>query len=118
MQIQQVTPVETKNAMHDDPVWIMLDKSKKFDADVEMVITISMPAKSLYDVAKESFDDGGNKAVDYVIEKLDIKNIKAALREAIMRMYEPNKENEIEAPIIREPVSNEIIKSIEGLKVD
>ena len=37
----------------------MMDKAKKFETEVEMNLTISLPAKSLYDVADESFEDGG-----------------------------------------------------------
>jgi hypothetical protein len=55
-----------------DPVYIMMDKSKKIDTEVSMTLTISLPSQSLYDVVSESFEDGDNKALEYIIENIDI----------------------------------------------
>lgn len=87
--VQQTPPPTTllSNLDKTDPVFIMMSKSKKVDNDVEMIITIAMPPKSLYDVAEESFDDGGNKVVEYIIENIQIKDIQDALKIAIKNMY-------------------------------
>jgi len=70
-----------------DPVYIMMDKSKKVDTEVNMTLTISLPSQSLFDVVSESFEDGSNKALEYIIENIDIKDIKSALRAGIDSMY-------------------------------
>lgn len=84
----QESVIEKPKVNITDPVYIMMAKSKKVDNDIEMAITISMPPKSLYNVAKESFDEGGTKFVEYIIENIDVKDIKEALKIAITTMYE------------------------------
>jgi len=83
-----------------DPVWVMMDKAKKFDTDVPMALTISLPSKSLYNVAKESFEDGGNKVVEYIISNLDDAQLKASLKEALKEAYEDTDAEVVEEPII------------------
>lgn len=82
-----------------DPVWVMMDKAKKFDTEVPMSLTISLPSKSLYNVAKESFEDGGNKVVEYIISNLDDTQLKASLKQALREAYEDVMEV-IEEPIV------------------
>lgn len=71
-----------------DPVYILMSKSKKTDNDISMTITISLPPKQLYDLAKESFDEGDKKFVEYIIENVTVDDIKSALKDAISSMYE------------------------------
>jgi len=54
---------------------------------VEMTLKVALPTKSLYNVAKESFDDGGNKIIEYIISNLDDKSLKDALKEALKVAY-------------------------------
>jgi hypothetical protein len=87
------TPVNTNATLQivkssDDPVYIMMSKSKKSSMEIDMVLNISLPPKSLYDVAKESFENGDEKTLEYIIESLDISEIKRALKEGIKNMYE------------------------------
>ena len=79
---------EVKNIDTSDPIYIMMSKSKKVDNIIEMSMTVSMPAKSLYNVAEESFDEGGQKVVEYIIDNIDVNDIKDALKIAIAEMYE------------------------------
>jgi hypothetical protein len=80
-----------QNANQNDPVWVMMDKAKKFDTPIPMELTISLPTKSLYNVAKESFDEGGEKVIEYIISNIDDKKLKDSLRVALLLAYE-NKE--------------------------
>lgn len=86
--VEQVQHVQPNPDHSNDPVWVMMDKAKKFDTIVPMELTISLPSKSLYDVAKESFEDGGKKVIDFIIENLDDKKLKDSLREALAESYE------------------------------
>lgn len=88
---------EPVNPLVNDPVWLMMEKAKKFDTDVEMSITISLPTKALYEVAKESFEEGGSKVIEYIIENLDNKKLKDSLKSALEEAYG-------EAPLIPEVV--------------
>lgn len=88
--------IETKTTQHkaevvkvieSNPVHIMVDKAKKTDAEVQMVINMSLPGKSLYNVIDESFEDGGKEAIEYIIDNLDISDIKNSLKDGIRLMY-------------------------------
>ena len=82
----------SKKTYDGDPVYIMLDKTKKVDTEVNMTLTISLPSRHLFDVVRDSFEDGANKGLEYIIENIDISDIKTALREGIEEMYGPNED--------------------------
>lgn len=84
--VQQAAPNEPQHDVN-DPVWLMMDKAKKFDTEVEMNVTISLPTKSLYDVAKESFEEGGEKVIEYIISNLDNQKLKDSLKLALKEAY-------------------------------
>lgn len=92
---QQTQPQNISNQNIDttDPVYIMMTKAKKFDTEVPVNITISLPTKSLYNVAKESFDNGSKKVIEYIISNMDDKKLKDALKQALYESYEDNKED-------------------------
>lgn len=71
-----------------DPVYILMSKSKKSDSDINMAMTISLPPKSLYKLAKESFEEGDEKFIEYIVEEITVDQIKNALKLAIKQMYE------------------------------
>jgi hypothetical protein len=74
-----------------DPVYIMMDKAKKVDTEVDMTLIISLPTQSLFDVIKDSFEDGGSKGLEYIIESIDISKIKESLKKGIDELFN-NKE--------------------------
>lgn len=88
VNVQQQASMDVQQAKMNDPVWVMMDKARKFDTDVEMTLNIALPAKSLYNVAKESFDEGGQKVIEYIIDNLDDTKLKEALKEALQIAYD------------------------------
>jgi len=76
-----------------DPVFITLDKAKKVDTDIDMVVTISLPPKNLYKVMKESFEEGDKKVIEYIIDNMDVKYLKEKIGDAVLNMYESDVEN-------------------------
>jgi len=87
------TVIETPQAIKakinsSDPVWVMMEKAKKFHTPIQMELTISLPAKSLYNVAKESFEEGGEKVIDFIINNIDDLKLKESLRTALYSAYE------------------------------
>ena len=113
LKIQSATLVEP-SMDHNDPVYIMMNKAKKKDIEVSMTLTISLPSKALFDVAVESFDKGGDKVIEYILNNMDIKEIKESLKIALKNTYigEENIEDKtfyipetIAEPIIAEPKS-------------
>ena len=71
-----------------DPIYILISKSKKEDSDIMMELTVSLPPKSLYDIAKTSFEEGDRKFVEYIIENMAVDHLKEAIKNAITNMYE------------------------------
>jgi hypothetical protein len=71
-----------------DPVYIVLNTSKKFDSEINMGMIISLPPKNLYELAKDSFDEGDEKFIKYIVDEITVDEIKDALKLAIKEMYE------------------------------
>jgi hypothetical protein len=86
-----------------DPVWMMCEKAIKFDQEITMNLKVSLPKKSFYDVAKESFEDGGQKVIEYIIHNLDDKTIKESLKQALLEAYDPIWKTEKDIPYEVEP---------------
>jgi len=72
----------------------MMEKSKKVDTEVNMTLVIQLPSSKLFDVIRDSFEDGDSKALEYIIENIDISDIKEALKAGIKEMYGPNEDPE------------------------
>ena len=85
--VQQQASIEAQQAKMSDPVWVMMEKAKKFDTEVEMTLNIALPSKSLFDVADESFEEGGQKVIEYIIDNLDDSKLKDALKVALREAY-------------------------------
>jgi len=82
-------PAEVQSNINtSDPVYILISKSKKIDTEINMDITVSLPSQSLYNIAKESFEVGDQKFIEYIIENITVKEIKDALKDSITSMYE------------------------------
>ena len=92
---------EPAKVTSNDPVYIMLDKAKKVDTDVEIKLVITLPNKDLYSVIKESFHEGDKKTIEYIIENIDITKIKESLKIGITQLYEPGM---FEPPAVKDPV--------------
>ena len=90
-----------------DPVYIMMEKARKVDTEVEMTLNVALPTKSLFNVAVESFDEGGEKVIEYIIRNLDDQKLKDGLRDALMEAYgvEPKPEPEPEPEVVESKVT-------------
>lgn len=111
--------IEEKPKAIEDPVWLMMDKAKKKDTNVEMSVVISLPSKALYDVAKDSFDEGGEKTINYIIDKIKVDEIKEGIRKALYEAYgeQPEMGMQGEPETVEEPViSDDIPGNQEELK--
>ena len=87
-KVKPTQPNAVQQANTGDPVWLMCNSSKKFETEVNLTQTISLPKKSFYNVVKESFEDGGEKVVEYIIQNLDSQKIKDALKVALREAYD------------------------------
>ena len=115
--VQQRAPNSELGVNSNDPVWLMMDKAKKFDTVIEMNLVVSLPSKALYNVAEESFEEGGDKVIEYIIRNLDDQKLKDSLGRALKEAYGDELSKEIkdsfnskepeavEEPVIGEPVA-------------
>jgi hypothetical protein len=93
--VKEEKPVEKKltpiSKNESDPVYILMSKAKKMDTEIQMVMIVSLPQPSLYQIAKDSFENGDEKFIDYIVDEITVDEIKKALKGAIYSMYEnPN----------------------------
>lgn len=88
-------PIAEKNKIDkSDPVYILMSKAKKSDSEINMGMIVSLPPKNLYELAKQSFDEGDEKFITYIVDEITVDEIKDALKLAIKEMYEEGeKEN-------------------------
>jgi hypothetical protein len=70
-----------------DPVKIIVDSCKKHSTDIDISITINLPAKSMYVIAESEFENGGDKFIDYVVEDIDVTMIINTLKEQLKKSY-------------------------------
>jgi len=85
--VQQRASNDELGVVSNDPVYLMMDKAKKFDTVIEMNLIVSLPSKALYNVAEESFEEGGDKVIEYIIRNLDDQKLKDSLRRALKEAY-------------------------------
>jgi len=86
-QTSQKQSTVTNKEYELDPVYIMISKSKKNDQIVDMELTISLPSKSLFNVISESFENGSDKLLEYIIHDIDVDLIKTAIKDSLRIMY-------------------------------
>ena len=71
----------------DSPIYNLLRKQKKNMVEVSIKIELNLPSKELYGVLSTSFEDAENEIIKFVIDGVDIEDIKKSLSESIKRNY-------------------------------
>ena len=56
--------------------------------NVSLSLTINLPSKSIYNIAKAEFDNGGEKFVDCLVEQMDVNEIVKSISDALRMSYE------------------------------
>jgi hypothetical protein len=78
---------DSKQHQVDSPIYKLLKKQKKNMVEVSIKIKLNLPPKDLYTVLLGSFDEAEKEIIDFVLDGVDIENIKTALAESIKRSY-------------------------------
>jgi hypothetical protein len=71
----------------DSPIYKLLRKQKKNIVEVSIKMKLNLPPKELYGVLSSSFDDADNEIINFVLDGVDIDDIKASLAESIKKSY-------------------------------
>lgn len=84
---KKVSKTAQKRVNPTDPVAILVDSCKKHATDIPLVLTIELPMKTLYHIANNEFENGGDKFIDYIVEGINTNVIIDALKVALKNAY-------------------------------
>jgi hypothetical protein len=59
---------------------------------MDIELTLSLPSIDLYRVLKESFDNGEENILSYIVDNIDTTDIKEAIKESLRVMYNQNED--------------------------
>jgi hypothetical protein len=89
-----VTPAERTttnhvkvNTLESDPVSILVNKSKKYEKDVDITLTMMLPSKDLFNIVQTNFECGVDKFIDNIIKDLDVSEIVDSIRASLYQAY-------------------------------
>lgn len=85
--VQSISYSESPSANSDSPIFKLLEKQKKNMVDVNIKLKINLPSKDLYNVLIESFEGAESEVIDYIINGIEIDEIKKSLSESIKKNY-------------------------------
>jgi hypothetical protein len=71
----------------DSPIYKLLKKQKKNLVEISIKIKLNLPSKELYGVLSTSFEDADKEIIEFVLDGVDIDDIKASLAQSIRSNY-------------------------------
>jgi hypothetical protein len=75
----------------DSPIYTLLRKQKKNMVGISIKIELNLPSKELYGVLSSSFEDAESEIIKFVLDGVDIEDIKKSLSESIRKNYYSSK---------------------------
>ena len=80
---------QVKNNTTDEnsPIYKLLSKQKKNMVDVSIKLKMNLPSKELYTVLIDSFEGAESEVINYIIDGIEIDEIKKSLAESIKKNY-------------------------------
>ena len=88
-----------KNSNPDSPIYKLLKKQKKNMVEVSIKIKLNLPPKDLYTVLSGSFEDAEKEIIEFVLDGVDIENIKASLADSIKKSYYEKADKQSKNPV-------------------
>lgn len=70
-----------------DPVAILVNKSAKFESIISMDLKLELPAKSLFTIASENFENGEETFINVILSHINYETIKDTLKGALLDAY-------------------------------
>lgn len=74
-------------ATEDSPIYKLLKKQKKNPVEVGIKLKLNLPPKELFVVLSSSFEDAEKEIIKFVLDGIDIEDIKLALSDSIKKNY-------------------------------
>jgi len=75
------------NDASQSPIYNLLARQKKKPVEIEFKIKVPLPSKDLFNVLTSSFDDAENEIVQFIIDSIDIDDIRNTLSKSIRENY-------------------------------
>lgn len=85
--IKYGTTVEQKTKGLDSPIYNLLSRQKKNDVEIGINIKVPLPSKDLFNVLISSFDDAESEIIQFIIDSIDLEDIRATLSRSIRENY-------------------------------
>lgn len=92
----------------DSPIYKLLKKQKSNPVEVAIKLKLNLPSKELYTVLSSSFEDAEREIIDFVLDGVDIEDIKMALAKSIRGNYLNNSQKEKQPSNINSVVKKKI----------
>lgn len=84
------TNVKNKNIKQNSPIHELCEKAKKTQVSFDTTISLNIPPISLFTVIKDTFDNGEDEFLDYVVENIDSSILRETIKECIYKIYKEN----------------------------
>lgn len=91
---KKVEEKQEKRVNSMDPIAILVDSCKKHDTEIPLTLNVRLPMKTLYHIANNEFENGGDKFIDYIVEGINTDVIINALKGALKEAYGDTEDNE------------------------
>jgi hypothetical protein len=85
--------VSEKNGVPESPIYSLLARQKKKDVEIGINIKVPLPSKDLFNVLISSFDDAENEIIQFIIDSIDLEEIRSTLSRSIRENYYGNQQN-------------------------
>ena len=92
-KVNSVNYGEPEIGIEESPIYKLLKKQKPNWVNVNISLKLNLPKKSLYDVLITSFEDAEAEIANYIVEGVEIEDIKAAIAESIRTSFYAAKKN-------------------------
>jgi hypothetical protein len=93
-KVQSISYTEDITRDYDSPIYKLLAKQKKNLMDVNIKLKINLPSKDLYNVLIESFEGAESEVIDFIINGIEIDEIKKSLADSIKKNYYSSNQTE------------------------
>lgn len=77
-----------KKKYENDPIYILIEKCKKKEAQINISVNAALPGKSIYNLIKDEYDEADlGTFFDILIDNLDTQIIKDSIKKALIEAY-------------------------------
>jgi hypothetical protein len=80
------------------PIYNLLARQKKKPVEIELKIKVPLPSKDLFNVLTSSFDDAETEIIQFIIDSIDIDDIRNTLSKSIRENYYGTSSTKSSAP--------------------